>query len=110
MIMSTTRMSQSQEEPPQPLDEVPYFVLHLSSSKQQQDTSRAKALFTVPSELAQALVKHPVSCRGATFDLEIDVVSTSKKAASSPTTFLSSEFVSPTPEATAQAIAQRLGM
>ena len=104
-------MSQSQQEPqPAALDEVPYFVLHLSSSKQHQDTNRAKALFTVPSELAQALVKHPVSCRGATFDLEIDVVSTSKKAASSPTTFLSSEFVSPTPEATAQAIAQRLGM
>jgi hypothetical protein len=85
---------------------VPYFVLHLSDGK-------AKALFTVPTQMAQSLVVNPVLCRGASFDLEIDVVSQGrkKKLTATPTTsFLSTEFHSPTPEETAQAISERLAI
>lgn len=117
---------------------VPFFVLNLSDG-------RAKALFTVPTDVAASLVEHPVLCRGASFDLAIDVVSRGRqrtpsssraptittttaggkgKAAeaaeartpappgantnTNATTFLSTEFCSPDPEGTAQAISERL--
>jgi hypothetical protein len=47
---------------------VPFFVLRLPDG-------RAKALFTVPSELAEILVLHPIMARGACFRLNVDVVS-----------------------------------
>jgi hypothetical protein len=47
---------------------VPYFVLHLPDG-------RAKALFTVPSDMAEVLVLHPIMARGACFHLQVDVVS-----------------------------------
>lgn len=83
--------------------EVPYFVLHLSES-------RAKALFTVPTSMADALIVNPVLCRGSSFDLVIDVVSQGRKKAASATSFLSTEFFSPDPEQTALAISERLAI
>ena len=83
--------------------EVPYFVLHLSDGK-------AKALFTVPTQMAESLVVNPVMCRGSSFDLEIDVVSQGRKKSSSATSFLSTEFYSPDPEETAQAISERIAI
>jgi hypothetical protein len=85
------------------VNKVPYFVLHLSDG-------RAKALFTVPTQMAQSLVVNPVLCRGSSFDLEIDVVSQGRKKSSSTTSFLSSEFYSPVPEEAAQAISERLAV
>ena len=82
---------------------VPYFVLNLSES-------RAKALFTVPTCMATALIVNPVLCRGSCFDLEIDVVSQGRKKAVSSTSFLSTEFFSPDPEQTAMAISERLAI
>lgn len=85
-------------------DKVPYFVLQLGDGK-------AKALFTVPTNMAQALVTHPILCRGSAFDLEIDVVSQGrKKQRDAPTSFLSTEFTSPTPDETAQAISERIAI
>ncbi|KAL3918032.1 MAG: hypothetical protein SGILL_004437 [Bacillariaceae sp.] len=83
---------------------VPYFVLKLSDGK-------AKALFTIPSDMAEALIQHPILCRGASFDLEIDVVSQGRRRKHSDnndTTFLSAHFCSPHPEETARAISERL--
>ena len=93
---------------------VPFFVLKLSED-------RAKALFTVPSDMADFLVQRPILCRGASFDLEIDVVSQgrvgrrSKQAMGSKddtndaaTSFLAAHFRSPHPEETALAISQRI--
>jgi hypothetical protein len=58
--------------PPKPSSptttKVPYFVLHLPDG-------RAKALFTVPSDMAEILVLHPIMARGACFHLNVDVVS-----------------------------------
>jgi hypothetical protein len=84
---------------------VPYFVLHLSDG-------RAKALFTVPTNLAASLVINPVLCRGSCFNLEIDVVSQGRKkpSSSTSTSFLSTEFTSPEPEETAMAISKRLAI
>ena len=82
---------------------VPYFVLHLSDGK-------AKALFTVPTQMAESLVVNPVLCRGSSFDLELDVVSQGRKKSSSSTSFLSTEFYSPDPEETAQAISERIAV
>jgi hypothetical protein len=82
---------------------VPYFVLNLADG-------RVKALFTVPADMANALIVNPVMCRGASFRLEIDVVSQGRKKAVSTTSFLSSEFTSPDPEETALAISQRLAI
>lgn len=86
---------------------VPFFVLRVS-------TDRFKALFTVPSRMAEALVIHPILCRGASFDLKIDSVSRSRErnlsAEPNSTTFLSTEFSSPYPEETARAIAERLAI
>ena len=85
---------------------VPFFVLHLSDDK-------VKALFTVPSDMAEKLVNHPILCRGASFDLKIDVVSQSREKTTTVdtntgTSFLSTEFSSPDPEGTARAIADRI--
>jgi hypothetical protein len=106
---------------------VPYFVLHLPEG-------RAKALFTVPSDMAETLVLHPIMARGACFHLNIDVVSqgrpvlqrrrrcsnddtnenvdgTNGDAATAVAfSFLSTEFVSPRPEETALAISERIGI
>eukprot|EP00934_Nitzschia_sp_Nitz4_P007480 Nitzschia sp. Nitz4//scaffold3_size479765//374423//374822//NITZ4_000157-RA/size479765-augustus-gene-1.620-mRNA-1//-1//CDS//3329550929//7470//frame0 len=91
-------------DPATPSSQVPYFVLRLADGK-------AKALFTVPTAMATALVIHPVLCRGSSFDLEIDVVSQGrKKQSSTSTSFLSTEFFSPQPEQTAQAIAERIAI
>ena len=89
---------------------VPFFVLNLEGGT-------TKALFTVPSHLADTLIQHPVLCRGAAFELRIDnnnntsgdqqdANQESNKASS--TRFLATEFVSPHPEATAEAISERL--
>jgi hypothetical protein len=58
----------------------------------------------------QSLVVNPVLCRGASFDLEIDLVSQGRKKSNSSTSFLSTEFLSPNPEETAQAISERLAI
>lgn len=61
--------------------------------------------------LQTSLVVNPILCRGSSFDLEIDVVSQGrKKQISTATSFLSSEFYSPHPEETAQAIAERIAI
>jgi len=84
------------------LPAVPYFVLNMPGGK-------AKALFTVPEHVAKALIVHPILCRGAAFQLEIDVVSQGRRRAdSSSSSFLSVEFESPDPEEAATQIAQRL--
>mmetsp|Transcript_18389 Transcript_18389/g.37629 ORF Transcript_18389/g.37629 Transcript_18389/m.37629 type:complete len:134 (-) Transcript_18389:503-904(-) len=86
---------------------IPFFVLHLSDDK-------VKALFRVPSNMAETLVGYPILCRGASFDLIIDVISQSRETATagqnSRTTFLSTEFCSPDPEETARAIAERIAI
>ncbi|KAG7356053.1 hypothetical protein IV203_000739 [Nitzschia inconspicua] len=88
---------------------VPYFVLHLPDG-------RSKALFTVPSDLAEVLVLHPIMARGACFELQVDVVSQGRVRTkesfddSSSTSFLSTEFFSPRPEETAHAISERIGI
>ena len=54
---------------------------------------------------------HPVLCRGSSFDLEIDIVSQGrKKQTASATSFISTEFYSPNPEETAQAISERIAI
>lgn len=94
---------------------VPYFVLKLSDG-------RAKALFTVPSDMAEILCMNPILCRGASFDLELDVVSQGRKMrqnqsnnsnsnsnnSTQNTSFLAAQFTSPNPEETARAISERL--
>jgi len=55
--------------------------------------------------MAEKLVNHPILCRGASFDLKIDVVAVDTNTG---TSFLSTEFSSPDPEETAQAIADRI--
>jgi hypothetical protein len=91
---------------------VPFFVLHLPDG-------RAKALFTVPTDLAEVLVLHPIMARGACFELQVDVVSQGRRRAGNEnalldhngdTSFLSTEFVSPRPEETALAIAERIAI
>jgi hypothetical protein len=87
------------------MDGVPYFVLH-------QDDGTAKALFTVPSNKTELLMKYPIACRGAFFDLQVDQASRNLQSASQQqnagTSFLSTEFYSPHPEETACAISTRL--
>merc|ERR1712130_198817 len=77
-----------------------------------------------PSNLAETLIQHPVLCRGASFDLRLDQSSQQQQqrqrqhqptqnsvgggGSSNITCFLTTEFVSPHPEATAGAISQRL--
>jgi hypothetical protein len=71
------------------MDGVPYFVLH-------QDDGTAKALFTVPSNQTELLMKYPIACRGAFFDLRVDQASRNLQSASQQqnagTSFLSTEF------------------
>ena len=88
---------------------IPFFVLKLPDG-------RAKALFTVPTDMAEALVLHPILCRGASFDLEIDVVSQGRRRNPGndnddnivATSFLSAQFRSPHPEETAREISERI--
>lgn len=91
---------------------VPYFVLALGENK-------ARALFTVPTSLAGSLTENPVMCRDACFTLMIDTVSQRARDIGSngavdtnavATTFISTDFYSPDPEGTAEAIAQRLAL
>ena len=83
---------------------VPFFVLNLEEGK-------TKALFTVPSHLAESLIVHPVLCRGAAFELKLDHQSNEEQADEDypqSTCFISTVFTSPHPEATAGAISERL--
>ena len=82
---------------------VPFFVLHLADA-------RFKALFTVPSGMAETLILHPILCRGGSFDLTIDLVSQNDSMQSTSTSFLSTEFSSSYPEETARAIAERIAI
>lgn len=96
---------------------VPFFILHLSGDK-------VKALFTVPSSTAEALVSYPILCRGASFDLSVDEVSQSRENTllriesirrdasfqNIDISFLSTQFSSPNPEETARAIAERIAI
>ena len=88
---------------------VPFFVLHLADD-------RVKALFRVPSDIAETLIHHPILCRGSCFDLTVDVMSSQCRDNDSDnndnddtttmihgTCFLSTEYSSPDPEGTAQA-------
>jgi hypothetical protein len=86
------------------MDGVPYFVLHLEDGK-------AKALFTVPSDKTELLMKYPIACRGAFFDLRVDTASRNlqqQQQQFAGTSFLSTEFFSPHPEEAALAISIRL--
>jgi hypothetical protein len=76
---------------------IPYFVLDLGKF-------HAKALFSVPSDLALQLILHPILCCGSEFVLEIDA-STSR---SSDIAFLSCHYESADPDATAMEISKRL--
>jgi hypothetical protein len=78
-------------------ESTPYFVLDLG-------TSRAKALFSVPSDMALQLILYPILCCGSEFVLEIDD-STSR---SSDVAFLSCHYESADPDATAKEISKRL--
>ncbi|CAB9526059.1 expressed unknown protein [Seminavis robusta] len=85
---------------------VPFFLLNLEGGK-------TKVLFTVPSNLALTLIRHPVLCRGAAFDLKLDEGYDQQEPdhpgePSSTTCFLFTIFESPHPEATAGAISERL--
>ena len=96
---------------------VPFFVLHLADD-------RVKALFRVPSDIAETLIHHPILCRGSCFDLTVDVMSSQCRDNDSDnndnddttttmihgTCFLSTEYSSPDPEGTAQAIAERIAI
>jgi hypothetical protein len=111
---------------------VPFFVLHL-------DDDRVKALFRVPSDISETLIQHPILCRGSSFDIKIDVVSSQCRDNDNDdnddttttmiqtnnnnnnnnndndnnagdTCFLSTEYSSPDPEGTAQAIAERIAI
>lgn len=88
------------------MEGVPYFVLHL-------DDGKAKALFTVPSDKTELLMKYPIACRGAFFDLRVDTASHNLQSQQQQqqfagTSFLSTEFYSPHPEEAALAISIRL--
>jgi hypothetical protein len=115
---------------------VPYFVLRLDPSTVENDLEsdkqsslgqsssslhRTKALFTVPEDIAPALIIHPILCCGSSFTLLIDDAvpqtqqqrqqpSSSNNDTKSQTMFLSTMFDSLFPEDTAQEIAQRLSI
>jgi hypothetical protein len=85
---------------------VPFYVQGLPDG-------RAKAIFTVPESLLSSLTLHPVLCRGGVFRLQMDMASHKLMRAVSvkgedSVGFLSTEYESPDPEATALAIAHRL--
>jgi hypothetical protein len=79
-------------------------------------SGRTKAIFTVPESLTSALTIHPVLCRGGVFQLQVDAasqkwmqaVSGGECSTEEVVGFLSTEYESPDPEATALAIAKRL--
>uniref|UniRef100_A0A7S4AMB3 Uncharacterized protein n=1 Tax=Pseudo-nitzschia australis TaxID=44445 RepID=A0A7S4AMB3_9STRA len=90
---------------------VPFFILRLPDG-------RIKALFTVPSNMAETLVIHPIFCRGGSFDLQIDAVNANPSRersnyavrSTTETIFISTIFCSPYPDETARAIAQRIAI
>ena len=83
-------------------DEVPYYVLEL-------ENGHTKAVFTVPQELAESIMSHPILCRGSSFALQLDAVS--QRVGANPTTsFLCTEYFSPEPEDTASDISRRLAI
>jgi hypothetical protein len=83
-------------------DAVPYFVLHLPKG-------RAKAFFTVPAGIADVLIQYPIMCRGGSFDLHIEDVS-NNDTDDNNSCHLTTEYISPAPEETAQAISERLAI
>lgn len=97
-------------------ESVPYFVLLLDGDQSKSSCHRAKALFTVPEELAVSLSAHPIMCRGSSFALELDEAampspsSNSSSSNKTATTFLSTVFESPRPEDLAQEISRRLAV
>ena len=91
-------------------ESVPYFVLRL-------EKLRAKALFTVPEDLAQSLAAHPILCRGSSFHFTVvaatPAAAAAEAAAATPsaisrTSFLSTVFESPNPDDLADEISKRL--
>ena len=91
------------------IENVPYFVLPL-------EDGRAKAIFTVPEELAQSLIAHPILCRGSSFALQVDeasrriMVAAQQQQSSHRTSFLSTEFYSHDPQDTALDISRRIAI
>jgi hypothetical protein len=96
-------------------------MVNVSYYLQVLPTGRTKAIFTVPESLASTLTLHPVLCRGGVFRLQVDAasqkwmrtvsggdISTDHHHREDSVGFLSTEYESPDPEATALAIAQRL--
>lgn len=104
---------------------VPYFVLLLENNNNQNDSNAltpssscryAKALFTVPTELAVALTAYPILCRGSAFELKVDAYASAEStpptqgSSGNQTTFLTTLLESPYPEDAAKDIARRLAM
>jgi hypothetical protein len=115
-------------------DIVPFFVLRLDNNNNNNDENdnnatgdclcHAKAVFTVPEDLADTLTAHPILCRGGAFELTLDqesqyimmaqttastTTNTSRRRGTG-TSFLSTEFYSPAPEDTASEISKRLAI
>ena len=89
---------------------MPFFILRVPDG-------RIKALFTVPSNMAETLVIHPIFCRGGSFDLQIDDVNVNQSRernyavqSTTSTIFISTVFCSPYPDETARAIAERIAI
>jgi hypothetical protein len=79
---------------------IPYYVLPYQDGK-------AKAVFTVPSHLIADLIANPILANGGSFTLQVDEAN---QMQNSDTSFLFTEYVSPSPEETALAISQRLAI
>jgi len=89
-------------------ESVPHFILALD---EQDDTvpeaeRRTKALFTVPKELASQLAMHAILCRGSCFELQVE----KQSPRNGGTTFLSTIFKSPQPQALAHELAKRIAI
>mmetsp|Transcript_17280 Transcript_17280/g.23801 ORF Transcript_17280/g.23801 Transcript_17280/m.23801 type:complete len:111 (-) Transcript_17280:766-1098(-) len=86
-------------------DNIPYTIRPLPEGL-------SRALFKVPSHLAEFLVSSPVTCRGASFDLHIlcgeNSADPHDKNESTDMTSIYTDFHSPKPSQTADAIAIRL--
>ncbi len=96
LLLFTSHFSMSQAT------NVPFFLLDLEEDEPQQQ--RVRALFTVPNkDTAKRLSHYPILCRSSCFDLQL--VDDDEGGSH---VFLAATFSSPTPEETAQAIAQKL--
>jgi hypothetical protein len=92
------------------------IMVNVSYYLQVLPSGQTKAIFTVPESLVSALTIHPVLCRGGVFRLRVDAasqkwmqaVSGGERHKEESVGFLSTEYESPEPEATARAIAKRL--